>query len=106
MKNFKMQKSITTRVNEINKMLPKIQALDSIVSTYDGGTFPYYIILTKEIEIKNQFVYIHEQKDRYSYNFEKRYNTNTKNNPFAYGGYNDLMYALNLIRKEFKKALK
>ena len=107
MKNFKMKKAIINRVEEINAMLPKINELDYFVTTYDGGTFPYYIILTKPIEIKNQYVYIYEKQSRNIpcdfYNFEKRYNANSDK---VIGGYDDLLYSLNLIRKEFKKALK
>ena len=95
-----MKKAITNVIDQINEMLPKVNALGDYVSTYDGGTHPYYIILDKPIEIKNQFVYIHEDKAEYCYGFDKRYNTNNEHQ------LEWLMYDLRLIRKEFKKAIK
>jgi len=94
-----MKRAITKVIDQINEMLPKVNALDEYVSTYDGGTFPYYIILDKPIEVKNQFVYIHEDNGEYRYGFEKRYNTNND------WQLEELMYHLRLIKKEFKKAI-
>jgi len=93
-----MKRAITNVIDQINDMLPKVNALEEYVSTYDGGTHPYYIILDKPIEVKNQFVYIHENKAEYCYGFEKRYNTNND------WQLEELMYHLRLIKKEFKKA--
>jgi len=93
-----MKRAITNVIDQINDMLPKVNALEEYVSTYDGGTHPYYIILDKPIEVKNQFVYIHEDKAEYCYGFEKRYNTNND------WQLEELMYHLRLIKKEFKKA--
>lgn len=95
-----MKKSITNIINQINEMLPEVNNLSDYVSTYDGGTFPYFIILNKPIEVKNQYVYIHEDKAEYSYGFDKRYNTNNE------WKLEELMYSLRLIRKEFNKAIK
>jgi len=95
-----MRKAILNKINTINGMLKEVNNLSNFVHTYDGGTFPYYIILKSPIEIKNQFVYIHEEKAKHSYNFEKRYNTNNETQS------EDLNYHLNLICKEFKKAIK
>lgn len=94
-----MKKSITNAIDQINEMLPRVNELSDYVSTYDGGTFPYYIILTKPIEVKNQYVYIHEAKGDYGYGFEKKYNTNDE------WKLEELVYHLRLIRKEFKKSL-
>ena len=94
-----MKKSITNTINQINEMLPEVNKLSDYVSTYDGGTFPYFIILNKPIEVKNQYVYIYEDKIEYSYGFDKRYNTNNE------WKLEELVYSLRLIRKEFKKAI-
>ena len=94
-----MKKAITNVIDQINEMLPRVNALEDYVSTYDGGTHPFFIILTKPIEVKNQYVYIHEDKGEYSYGFEKRYNTNDE------WKLEELVYHLRLIRKEFKKSL-
>jgi hypothetical protein len=95
-----MKKSITNTINEINKLIPEIQNMNFYVTTYDNGTFPYYIILTDLIKVKNQFVYIAEDKSQHAYNFEKRYNTNNEHQE------EELIYHLRLIKREFKKAIK
>ena len=95
-----MKKAITNIIDQINEMIPEVNNLSDYVTTYDGGTFPYYIILDKPIEVKNQYVYIHENKGGHRYGFDKRYNTNNE------WKLEELIYHLRLIRKEFKKAIK
>tara|TARA_R110002012_G_C11535828_1_gene600962 strand:- start:160 stop:480 length:321 start_codon:yes stop_codon:yes gene_type:complete len=103
-----MKKSLLNKINEVNALCVEIkqaynEGLIETPTTYDGGTWPYEINV-KCITVKNQFVYIDEVKNRYSYGFEKRYNSNKLE-----GGFNsleDLNYALNLIRKTYKKELK
>jgi len=96
----KVPTSILRRINEINDLIPIVNNCNEIAYTYGGGTWPYEIQLTKEIEVKNQFVYIHELKNFYSYNFDNRYNTN---NEFSL---DQLKYDLSLIKRAFKKVIK
>ena len=98
MKTF--PKAIAKRISEINAMIDIINQLDEIPYTYGGGTFPSYIQLTKDIVIKNQFVYIHEVEGRYNYGFDKRYNVNCE------GSLEMLKYDLSLIYRTFRKSLR
>lgn len=98
-----MKKAILNRINEINSLIEEVKSLDSTPTTYDGGTFPYEIDI-EGIEIKNQFVYINENKSRYSYGFEKRYNTNLQDNDLY--GLPALKHHLSVILKTFKKEIK
>ncbi len=97
-----MKKAIINRINEINAMISDIKNLDQTPSTYDGGTWPYYIDIDG-IDVKNQFVYIKENKSRNGYGFEKRYNVNKKE---GFGSSEELKWALSLILKTFKKEIK
>ena len=91
------------KINLINDLIKQARNLGiDYVYTYDGGTFPYEINI-KEIQVKNQFVYILENKTEYSYGFEKRYNVNRAE---RYGSLEDLNYVLRLIKREFNKAIK
>ena len=83
-------------------MLDAVNQADEIPSTYDGGTWPYYIQLTGPIKIKNQFVYIPEEKGQFNYGFEKRYNTNKLE---GFGSLEDLSRHLTLISRAFKKVI-
>ena len=102
-----MKKSIVKKINEVNELCKQISEAfnDGLIdtpTTYDGGTFPYYIDV-KEVKIKNQFIYIDEVKSQHSYNFEKRYNSNKEE---GIGSVEELNWHLNLIRKTYKKELK
>lgn len=97
-----MRKAILNRINEINELIPLVKATDELVYTYGGSTFPYEIDIDR-IDVKNHFVYIRENKGRYSYNFEKRYNTNLDNDIY---GTEALKYHLSVILRAFKKHLK
>jgi|DEB0MinimDraft_10_1074344.scaffolds.fasta_scaffold114515_4 hypothetical protein len=98
-----MKKAIVNKVNLINEMILEFKALDlEIPVTYDGGTFPYYIDING-VSIKNQFVYIDENKSQYAYNFEKRYNTNKE---WGIGSMEELNHHLNLIKRVLTKSLK
>lgn len=83
-------------------MLDAVNQADEIPYTYDGGTWPYYIQLTGPIQVKNQFVYIQEEKGQFNYGFEKRYNTNK---PEGFGSLEDLSRHLTLINRAFKKVI-
>lgn len=95
-----MKKSLINRINAINELLPKVIEADEIPTTYAGCTFPYYIQLTAPIRIKNQFVYISEDKSQYGYNFDKRYNVNDEYS------LEQLSYDLTQIKRAFNKVLK
>lgn len=74
-----------------------------IPGTYDGTTY-YSYMNVKSIEVKNQFVYIKAEEGQDEYKFEKRYNCN-KEDHFACGGLTDVIYALRLIIKTYKRVL-
>jgi len=102
-----MKKAILNRINQINALIPEIKKLDETPCTYDGGTFPFYIDING-IDVKNQFVYIRENKSRrliaeYGYGFEKRYNVNKQE---GFGSVEELKWALSLILRTFKKEIK
>lgn len=99
-----MKKSVVNLVNQVNELCEFVKDKGMHVVCYDGGTFPL-VIDVESVEIKNQFVYIKENKSTYGYGFEKRYNTN-KVDEYDVGGMSELMYHLRLIRKEYKKAFK
>lgn len=94
-----MKKAILNRINEINEMLPLVANAEEIPTTYAGSTFPYYIQLTAPIEVRNQFVYIFEDKSQYGYGFDKRYNVND------YNSLEQLKYDLTQIKRAFKKVI-
>jgi len=105
-KGGKMKKTpiaIQRRVDEINRLLPLVNESDELAGGYFGSTHYSYVVLTKPIEIKNQFVYIYS--DPFHYPFEKRYNMNNKDE-FSVNGLSALKYDLGIILKAFKKVLK
>lgn len=91
---------IRKRITEINSMIDRVNQLDEIPCTYAGSTFPYLIQLTGNILIRNQFVYIQEQKGRWNYGFDKRYNVNNE------GSFEQLKYDLSIIYRTFRKELR
>jgi len=95
--------AIQRRVDEINRLLPLVNESDELAGGYFGSTMYSYVILTKPIEIKNQFVYIYS--DPFHYPFEQRYNMNNKDE-FSVNGLPALKYDLAIILKAFKKVLK
>ena len=99
-------KNLIKLINEINELTPLVNQCNDYAYTYDGGTWPYYIILDGDIIIKNQFVYIPQTKNFSSaYLFEKRYNINKKDD-FSINGKNQLLQHLRVIKKAYKKLLK
>ena len=96
--------AITRLIDEINNLLPLVNNCNNYASTYDGGTFPYYIMLDDFITVKNQFVYIKQSNFSNIYPFEKRYNLNNKDQ-FSVNGVKALLYDLRLIKKSFKNLL-
>lgn len=83
-------------------MLPAVNQSEEIPCTYDGGTWPYCVQLDAPIRVKNQFVYIPEQKGQHAYGFEKRYNVNK---PEGVGSLEELKHHLSVITRAFKKVL-
>jgi len=95
-----MKKVIQDRINTINEMLPMVNKSDDYATTTGGSTMESYVILNKPIEIKNQFVYIHEDKGFHSYGFDKRYNVNN------HWQLQQLKYDLLVIQRAFNKLIK
>lgn len=101
-----MRKSILTRINQINELLPQINNLADYVYTYDGGTWPYLIdinpieVLTTKVKITNKKAdkgnYILGDGDGKGevYVFSKDYELD------------ELNHTTKVILREFKKALK
>jgi len=104
--NLLIMKNLTKLINEINELTPLVNQCNDYAFTYDGGTWPYYIILDGDITIKNQFVYIPQTENFSSaYIFEKRYNTN-KIDDFDVNGKKQLLQDLRVNKKAYKKLLK
>ena len=98
-----MKKAIQNRIDEINEMLPIVNDSSDIATTMADSTYESYVILTKQIEVKNQFVYIHEDKTYHGYGFEKRYNVNKED---GFDSLGQLKYDLSIIKRAFKKLIK
>tara|TARA_B100001778_G_C18514615_1_gene595850 strand:+ start:667 stop:1035 length:369 start_codon:yes stop_codon:yes gene_type:complete len=96
-------KAIQNRINAINEMLPMVQKQSTFATTMAGSTYESYVILTGPIEVKNQFVYIHEDKGYHAYGFEKRYNVNREE---GFGSLEQLKYDLSIIKRAFNKLIK
>ena len=99
MKTKKINAALQRKINAINEMLPKINNLEELPFTYDGGTYPSYIDILS-VKVKNQFVYIESNKGFNLMQFDKRYCTN---NTYQL---EELKQSLSLIIKTFKKAIK
>ena len=99
-----MKKAIQNRIDAINDMLPVVEkhevATGNLATTMASSTYESYVILTKPIEVKNQFVYIHEDKSYHGYGFDKRYNVNNE------WQLDQLKYDLSIIKRAFNKLLK
>lgn len=102
-----MKKAIQNRIDAINDMLPVVEkhevATGNLATTMASSTYESYVILTKPIEVKNQFVYIHEAKGYHAYGFDKRYNVNREE---GFGSLDQLKYDLSIIKRAFNKLLK
>jgi len=96
--------AIERRINEINELLPKVKESDEIAGGYFGSTHYTYVQLTKPIEIKGKYVYIHSANGKYDMTFEKRYNVNKLDDEID--GRKSLNYDLSNILKAFKSVLK
>ncbi len=101
--------AVKRRIDEINNLLPKVEDASDIAGGYFGGTMYSYVQLTKPIEIKNNYVYIHTPKtstyQSNNYPFEKRYNVNNKDEYDA-NGLKGLKQDLGIILKAFKQLLR
>lgn len=101
-----ISKAILTRIEEINNLIPIVNDLSIIPFTYDGGTYPYYVILEHKIEIKNQYVYIQGPKNNANCYIEGKLRFNVNNvDMFADNGIDQLKHNLSVILKAFKKAV-
>ena len=101
----KLPKSIETRINEINSMLPAINELSDFAYTYAGGTWPYYVNIDP-IAINGLKVTIKakDQKARFNYIDKQTYKA-TDTDYFSDKGIIALKADLGIILKAFKKAL-
>jgi len=99
MKTKKINAALQRKINTINEMIPRINSLEELPITYDGGTYPYYIDILN-IKVKNQFVYIETNKGFNIMQFDKRYCVNNAKQ------LEELKYSLSLIIKTFKKTIK
>jgi len=102
----KLPLTLRRKIDYINSVSKQIENLDSLVYTYDGGTYPYCIDV-ESIDITKSFVYIWVNKndtfiDRTNLTYQ-RFKIDTSNDIFAN---EDLKHTLNVISREYKKALK
>lgn len=103
----KLSLTIRKKIAYINEVAPKVNGLNNdLIYTYDGGTFPFCIDV-ESIDITGNFVYIWVNSndtyiDRTNITYQ-RFKIDTSNNVFAN---EDLKHTLNVIAKEYKKALK
>ena len=95
-----MTKAIQNRIDAINDMLPMVNQSCDLATTMAESTHASYVILTKPIEVRNQFVYIYEDKTYYGYGFDKRYNVNNE------WQLDQLKYDLSIIKRAFNKLIK
>lgn len=103
----KLPLALRRKIEYINSVSKQIKNLDNPVYTYDGGSFPYCIDINS-IDITNYFVYIWiGNNDTYLNNSNSvkyvKFTIDTSNDIFAN---EELKHILNVIAKEYKKALK
>jgi len=99
-------KAILNKINEINSLIGEVNQLNEYPTTYNGGTWPYYVVI-KPIKVSNQFVTIESDTDTYSFIDKKeRYNMNKISVCGDEYCNKHLVYTLNIILKTFKKAIK
>lgn len=102
-----MKKATLNQINKAKALATIGREQGLCPTTYDGGTWPYWIDI-EDIRIggnKNQYVYILEaNKSKYSYGFEKRYNVNKVDNDIY--GLPALKHHLSVICKAYKKEIK
>ena len=99
-------KAILNKIEQINALINEVNELNFYPVTYNGGTFPHYIVINP-IKVKNQFVTIESNLDLYSFiDNKERYNLNKVS---VFGDEfckSHLNHTLNIILKSFKQALK
>jgi hypothetical protein len=106
MENFKVKKAIQNKIDEINQLMPIVNDLDNIPFTYDGGTYPAYVILTDTILVRKNYVYLFYENSVNNYDQgDIRFNLNKLSTDQPYGEY-QLKHELNMILKAYKAALK
>lgn len=99
----KFPKSILDRINLINSMIDKVNQSDDMPFTYDGGTYPYYVLI-KPIQINNQFVTITNDKGTFI-DGKERYNVNKVSICGDEQCREHLSYTLSIILKAFKQVI-
>jgi hypothetical protein len=105
MKTIKLPKALANRINEVNELIRTANDECLLVTTYDGGTFPYIIDL-KPISVNGKFVTIESVKpNQYSYVTKERFCI-TKTDMFDDNGLFTLNYTLKVIRRALLSAIK
>jgi hypothetical protein len=100
----KKQSNTLDKIVLINSMIEAVERSESLPFTYNGGTYPY-LVLIKKIKVKNQFVTIENNNGTYI-DKKERYNLNKVtdfNDCYCLGHLN---YTLNVILRTFKTTLK
>lgn len=103
----KLPLALRRKIDYINSVSKQIKSLNDLVYTYDGGSFPYCIDINS-IDITNYFIYIWiGNNDTYLNDSNSvkyvKFRIDTSNDIFAN---EELKHILNLIAREYKKALK
>jgi len=99
----KFPKAILDRINLINSIIDKVNDADNIPLTYNGGTYPHYVII-KPITINNQFVTIEGDKGTFI-DGKDRYNVNKVSVCGDEQCRGHLSYTLSIILKAFKQVI-
>jgi glycyl-tRNA synthetase beta subunit len=99
-------KAILNKINEINSLIEEVNQLNEYPTTYNGGTWPYYVVI-KPIKVTKQFVTIENDAPCFPFVGKKeRYNMNKISVCGDEYCNKHLVYTLNVILKTFKKAIK
>lgn len=98
-------KATLKKIDLINSLIESVNECDNVPTTYNGGTFPHYVII-KPIKVNNQFVTIESATAHYSFIDKKeRYNTNKVSVMGDEYCKKHLNHTLNIILKSFNKTL-
>ena len=99
-------KATLKKIDLINSLIESVNECEYYPTTYNGGTFPHYVVI-KPIKVNKQFVTIESNIDRYSFIDKKeRYNINKVSIMGDEFCNKHLNHTLNIILKSFNKSLK
>ena len=98
-------KATLKKIDLINSLIESVNECDNVPTTYNGGTFPHYVVI-KSIRVNNQFVTIESDINTYSFIDKKeRYNINKVSIMGDEFCNKHLNHTLNIILKSFNKTL-